>query len=132
MVNNVPPIRLLEADEEDLKRLLLRALNENQVLILSNIGGRGERVSRILQRISDTRGVPLSTLKLNAKILRELRLIRYGTLSEPDEAELTQLGRSVLKVVEDPAYRCVPVCLAQHDSPSGSRCFKPSKALMSD
>jgi hypothetical protein len=123
---------LLEADEEDLKRLLLRALNENQVLILSNIGGRGERVSRILQRISDTRGVPLSTLKLNAKILRELRLIRYGTLSEPDEAELTQLGRNVLMVVEDPVYRCVPVCHSQHDSPPRSRCFKPSKALMSD
>jgi len=131
-VNNVPPIRLLEADEEDLKRLLLRALNENQVLILSNIGGRGERVSRILQRISDTRGVPLSTLKLNAKILRELRLIRYGTLSEPDEAELTPLGKNVLKIVDDPAYRCVPGCHAQYDSPLGSRCFKPSSVHLSD
>ena len=108
MVNNVPPIRSLEANEEDLRRLLLRALNENQVLILSNIGEREERVSRILQRISDTRGVPLSTLKLNAKILRELRLIRYGTLSEPDEAKLTHLGKSVLEIVDDPANRCIP------------------------
>jgi hypothetical protein len=119
---------LLEADEGDLRRLLLRALNENQVLILSNIGGRCERVSRILQRISDTRGVPLSTLKLNAKILRELRLIRYGTLSEPDEAELTPLGRDVLSVVDDPNRRC-----SSKESPlQRDRCFKPSKALMSD
>jgi hypothetical protein len=114
VVNNVPPIRLLEANEADLRRLLLRALNENQILILSNIGGKGERVSRILQRISDSRGVPLSTLKLNAKILRELRLIHYGTLSEPDEAKLTPLGGTVLGVVDDPVYRCAPFCPSQH------------------
>ena len=110
MVNNVPPIRLLEADEGDLRRLLLRALNENQILILGNIGGKGQRMSRILQRISDSRGVPLSTLKLNAKILRELRLIRYGTTSEPDEALLTPLGRSVLDIINNPTYRCVLFC----------------------
>jgi hypothetical protein len=119
VVNNVPPIRSLEADEGDLRRLLLRALNDNQVLILSNIGGRGERVSRILQRISDSRGVPLSTLKLNAKILRELRLIRYGTLSEPDEAELTPLGRNVLRVVEDPTNRCAHICPPRRSRPPG-------------
>jgi len=123
---------LLEAEEEDLRRLLLRALNENQVLILSNIGGGDERVSRILQRISDTRGIPLSTLKLNAKILRDLKLIQYGTLSKPDEAELTQLGRNVLKVVDDPSYRCAPVCIAQHARLRESRCFKSFKEIMSD
>ncbi len=132
MVNNVPPIRLLEADEEDLRRLLLRALNENQILILSNIGGRGERVSRILQRISDFRGVPLSTLKLNAKILRELRLIRYGTQSEPDEAELTPLGKAILGIVNDPVNRCVPFCPSQHGDTARGRCFKPSPVHLSD
>ncbi len=129
MVNSVPPIRLIEADEGDLRRLLLRALNENQVLILSSIDGSGERVSRILQRLSDTRGVPLSTLKLNAKILRELRLIRYGTLSEPDEAELTPLGRNVLSVVDDPEKRRQPAMLKL---PDRGRCFKPSMAHLSD
>ncbi len=128
MVNSVPPIRLIEADEGDLRRLLLRALNENQVLILSSIDGSGERVSRILQRLSDTRGVPLSTLKLNAKILRELRLIRYGTLSEPDEAELTPLGRNVLSVVDDPEHRRPP----RLGLPERGRCFKPSMAHLSD
>jgi len=130
VVNNVPPIRLLEADEGDLKRLLLRALNLNQVLILSNIGGSRERVSRILQRISEIRGVPLSTLKLNAKILRELRLIHYGTLSEPDEAELTPLGRNVLDLVDDPAHRCSytePQLRSDRD-----RCFKSSTAHLGD
>ena len=131
MVNNVPPIRLIEADGEDLRRLLLRALNENQVLILSNIGG-GERVSRILKRINDSRGIPLSTLKLNAKILRELRLIRYGTLSEPDEAELTPLGKTVLGFVDDPANRCVPFHPFQNSDLARSRCFKPSPAHLSD
>jgi len=131
VVNNVPPIRLLEAPEDDLRRLLLRALNDNQVLILSNIGGGEERVSRILQRISETRGVPLSTLKLNAKILRELRLIRYGTLVEPDEAELTPLGKSVLGIVDDPANRCSGYA-AMRREPFEDRCFKPSKAVIGD
>lgn len=119
---------MIEANEGDLKRLLLRALNKNQLLILSNIGGSEERVSRILQRISETRGVPLSTLKLNAKILRELRLIRYGTLSEPDEAELTPLGRNVLSVVDDPNRRST----SKDSLLQQGRCFKSSKALMSD
>lgn len=122
---------MLEADEGDLKRLLLRALNENQVLILSNIGGSGERVSRILQRISETRGVPLSTLKLNAKILRELRLICYGTLSEPDEAKLTPLGRNVLDFVDDPAHRCASV-QPPRLRPDRGRCFKSSTAHLGD
>ncbi len=129
MVNSVPPIRLIEADVGDLRRLLLRALNENQVLILSSIDGSGERVSRILQRLSETHGVPLSTLKLNAKILRELRLIRYGTLSEPDEAELTSLGKNVLSVVDIPENRKPPARLKILER---GRCFKPSMAHLSD
>ena len=123
---------MLEANEGDLRRLLLRALNENQVLILSNIGGKRERVSRILQRISGFRGVPLSTLKLNAKILRELRLIRYGTLSKPDEVELTTLGKNVLKVVGDPAYICDSYTPPNMARPIRGRCFKPSLAHLSD
>jgi hypothetical protein len=122
---------LLEAPEDDLRRLLLRALNDNQVLILSNIGGGEERVSRILQRICETRGVPLSTLKLNAKILRELRLIRYGTLVEPDEAELTPLGKSVLGIVDDPANRCAGYTAAQRRA-FDDRYFKPTKALIGE
>ena len=121
---------MIEADEGDLRRLLLRALNENQVLILGSIDGSGERVSRILQRLSETRGVPLSTLKLNAKILRELRLIRYGTPSEPDEAELTPLGRNVLSVVDAPEHGAPPARLRL--PPDRGRCFKPSMAHLSD
>lgn len=121
---------MLEAPEDDLRRLLLRALNDNQVLILSNIGGGEERVSRILQRISETRGVPLSTLKLNAKILRELRLIRYGTLVEPDEAELTPLGKSVLGILDDPANRCTGYTTQRRSF--DDRCFKPSKIIIGD
>jgi hypothetical protein len=70
-------------------------------------------------------------LKLNAKILRELRLIRYGTLSEPDEAELTPLGRNVLDFVDDPAHRC-SVGQPTRLRPDRGRCFKPSTAHLGD
>lgn len=42
---------------------------------------------------------PLSTLKLNAKILKELRLIDYGNLKHPKKVKLTDLGKFVLEIL---------------------------------
>ncbi len=78
---------------------MLRALNDNQVMILSQLGRSSERLSKVLQCISNRHSVPLSTLKLNAQILRELNLIKYG-LELSGGARLTPLGRSVLNVLD--------------------------------
>ena len=90
---------MIEARDDDLRRLLLRALNENQVLILAQIGRSNERVSKVLQCISTGHSVPLSTLKLNAQILRELNLITYG-LELSGGARLTSLGRSIVQILD--------------------------------
>jgi hypothetical protein len=80
-----------------LKPLLLRALNENQILILSEAGG--SCITALLKGISAGSGIPLSTLKLNARILREMGLLKYEQ-SRP--AEPTEYGCLVLGIIQQP------------------------------
>lgn len=84
-----------------MKRILLRAINGNQRLILSHIGESTGRITPALQELSGKYGIPLSTLKLNAKILKELDLIRYPLVSTKGEVELSDLGRYVLSIIEE-------------------------------
>jgi len=51
--------------------------------------------------LSEKYDIPLSTLKLNARILRELNLISYGSIREKRDARLESLGELVIKIVED-------------------------------
>jgi len=52
----------------------------------------------MLTEISETSTIPLSTLKLNARILRDLKLIMYGSGSRTPR--LTEVGAFVLKMLE--------------------------------
>ena len=92
---------MAKAPNEGLKRILLRAINGNQRLILSHVGESTGRITPTLQELSGRYGIPLSTLKLNAKILKELDLIRYPTVSTKGEVELSDLGRFVLSIIEE-------------------------------
>jgi len=87
---------------EDLRRLLLRTLNDNQLLILSRIASNNRPLTGLLINISRETGVPLSTLKLNARILRELNLISYGSVEERREAEVEPVGAFVLRLMDAP------------------------------
>ena len=84
----------------DLRRLLLRTLNDNQVLILANVVGERRTLTSLLKKISEESGVPLSTLKLNARILRELNMISYGSVEERRLAEVKPLGSLVLRLLD--------------------------------
>lgn len=81
------------------RRLLLRALNGNQVLILQRINGKHRSLNALLEDISRSTGKPISTLKLNARILKELGLIDYGEKNIPKPVELTEHGKLVLKIL---------------------------------
>ena len=78
-----------------MKLFLGRALNRNQILILNEISGT-DTITGTLNRISKTSDIPLSTLKLNAKILKELGLISY---CEFHFAELTDFGKTIAKIM---------------------------------
>jgi hypothetical protein len=60
-------------------------------------------MTSLLRFLSEEEGVPLSTLKLNARILRDLGLISYGSMVEKRYAEVETLGSFVLKLLSDEA-----------------------------
>jgi hypothetical protein len=81
-----------------LKRVLLRAFNKNQLLILQEAAknSRGT-ITSLLLKMEKKYVIPLSTLKLNAKILRELNLITFGNSST---AKLTKAGRVIVELLD--------------------------------
>jgi hypothetical protein len=85
----------------DLRRLILRTLNDNQLLILTNVASQERSLTSLLKELSEERGIPLSTLKLNARILRELNLISYGSTKVKKAAEVEKLGTFVLRLLGD-------------------------------
>ena len=55
-----------------------------------------ETISSLLKRISKFSGISLSTLKLNAKILKKLGLINFGNCSA---CHLTEFGSYIVKIM---------------------------------
>jgi transketolase len=98
------PIPISEAQLDDLRRIVLRTINKNQVLILTNIPRVPASVTSVLREISRRHKIPLSTLKRNAQILKEFNLIVYGDPPNFSGVELTELGRFIsnLTISEDP------------------------------
>jgi hypothetical protein len=87
------PIQLTNKQKRALKRVLLRAFNKNQLLILQEIANNSkETITSLLLQMEKKYTIPLSTLKLNAKILRELGLIKFGNSSA---ARLSKTGKIV-------------------------------------
>jgi transketolase len=83
-----------------LAKLLLKAFNQNQLLIISTVNGNQTlTASSLLAKLSKTSGVPLSTLKLNAKILRQSGLIVYGTPENPRSISLTGTGKMLFNIL---------------------------------
>lgn len=69
-------------------------------MILETLSNSQATISSCLRRLSRENRIPLSTLKLNAKILRELDLICFGSNSS---AELTEFGHLVLGIISEGA-----------------------------
>lgn len=89
----------------DLRKLILRTLNDNQLLVLNSVSEREQSLTSLLKRLSEDYGVPLSTLKLNARILRELNLISYGSIRDKRSAQLEPLGSFVMKLFMENPWR---------------------------
>ncbi|GEM_PF-852189 len=80
--------------------LFLRALNQNQKVLLECVDGSHPSLNSLLNEISDNMDTPLSTLKLNARILKDLDLINYGSKNDPEPVTLTSHGKMVLDIIE--------------------------------
>ena len=89
----------------DLRKLILRTLNDNQLLVMNSVSEREQSLTSLLKRLSEDYGVTLSTLKLNARILRELNLISYGSIRDKRSAQLEPLGSFVMKLFLENPWR---------------------------
>ena len=100
---------------KSLRILVLKVLNDTQLLILqkvermqriakvnhnSNEGNGHKTLNALLEEIRREHKKALSTLKLNAKILKELGFIDYGEKYERRPVELTVTGEIFLEILE--------------------------------
>ena len=90
---------------DDLRVLILRTLNDNQLLVLNAVAEREQSLTSLLKQLSEEYQIPLSTLKLNARILRELNLISYGSIRHKRTAQLESLGKFILRLLLDDTRR---------------------------
>lgn len=112
--------------QQNLRLLLLRALNKNQILILSQVeNNTTETISSLLRRISKIYGISLSTLKSNVRILKELNLISFGSLSNFQVARLTDFGKFVANIMGSWCNLASIEALGASDK--GSNPFDPTK-----
>jgi hypothetical protein len=92
--------------KRSLRLVLGRALTDKQLLILTRIDGRERSFTSFLTEISDSEDIPLSTVKLSAKILRDLELI--AVISDPETGSsavaLTAAGALALTIMLDDDY----------------------------
>lgn len=82
----------------NLKRLLSRVFNKNQVLLLNEISRNYKRtITSLLKAVSKENKISLSTLKSNSKILKQLNLISSGNGST---VELTDFGNFINEIIK--------------------------------
>ena len=75
-MGNEKETRRTDCVKASLRQVLARAINRKQFLILSRIACNGDgSISSTLGATSERFHIPLSTLKLNASILRKMGLI---------------------------------------------------------
>ncbi|MBI3413628.1 MAG: hypothetical protein HY051_06165 [Candidatus Aenigmarchaeota archaeon] len=87
-----------EQERETIKKLLARALNKNQMLVLSEIHKNcGKSITSILLSLSRNEELPLSTLKLNSKVLKELGLVRSDL--KKSLPKVSETGEWVLEIM---------------------------------
>lgn len=67
------------------------------MMILSETqSGSNKTITGLLNKLSRNRGISLSTLKLNAKILKELGMISYGDFHS---VQLTDFGKIINEIM---------------------------------
>ena len=98
-----PELRISKDARVSLRRVLSRVITENQLLILSAIDGRERSLSSFLRELSESYRIPLSTLKLSLKVLREHGLVALVEMkgTECSRLALTDGGEAVVRFLID-------------------------------
>lgn len=98
------PIQLSEKYRKCLKKLLLRTLNKNQIIILEELAINGHylTVTNFLETLSENKNIPLSTLRWNIKTLEKLGLVSCGSSKNKGiPVKLIDCGLLILKIIKE-------------------------------
>jgi transketolase len=98
------PISLNEDQLEDLRRIVLRTIPKDQILVLTHIPRVPTSVTSVLREVSRRFNIPIQELRKHAEILKDLNLIDYGEAITFKGVQLTQLGSFIsnLSVADEP------------------------------
>jgi transketolase len=112
---------------------VLKALNRNQVLLLSRLNENSENtITSLLTKLSNELNIPLSTLKFNAKVLKSLNLIEFRQNGRARIACLSKAGKVVLDIInsrldDDPSHLYITKSLVK--SGVSSTMFQPGAII---
>ncbi len=95
------PISLNQSQLEDLRRIVLRTISKDQVLILTNVPRVPTSLTSVLREVSRRYNVPMEELRFHAQALRSLKLIDYGEAPSFRGVELTELGLFVTNLTTE-------------------------------
>jgi hypothetical protein len=91
-----------ESQAKVLVTLISKSINEVQLLILRSVKDNVDlTISSLLNMLSEQENIPLSTLKFNAKLLKELNLINYR---RGCRVVLTDEGKFILNLLDGEVY----------------------------
>ena len=89
-----PPIR---SGLSSLRKIIIKSLTENQILLLNEIEKNSTKtITSLINKLSKSAKVPLSTLKLNSRTLKEMELIDYSNFQP---VILSDSGKLVLELI---------------------------------
>lgn len=105
--------RFSKLQEKKLGRLLVRGFTKKQLVILESVSkDKSRSITSSSKRISEEKKIPLSTVKLDLKILEQLGLVRIIQMDGFKKFSMTKFGKMVLKILS-PYYNSLTNTLAQ-------------------
>jgi len=97
----IAPISLKRSQLEDLRRIVLRTIPKDQILILTNVPQVPTSITSVLREVSRKYNAPMEELRFHAQALRSLNLIDYGEAPNFKGVELTELGLFVMNLTTE-------------------------------
>lgn len=90
-------LKLSKIQEKKLGRVLLRGFTKKQLVVLDSVSrDKSRSITAASRRISTEKKIPLSTVKLDLKILEQLELVRIMEKDGFEKVGITKLGKVML------------------------------------
>jgi len=94
------PLQLSKEQEKKLGSLLARGFTKKQLVVLDSVSkDKSRSITAASRRISAEKKIPLSTVKLDLKILEQLSLVRILEKDGFKKVLMTKFGKTVLRLL---------------------------------